>query len=346
MKKINIVKMSFLTILMTSPNVFAEPMYTIAFPDSTYNFPRAVISPDGNNFALGLLSLKSFASALAREESVLWDGDSYISNIAYSPDGNYLFVGDYEYQGKIIDARTGKILFEIKSYTYSHRKEIKFPNTGGINCSEFWPDGSKLLTADSEGFVELWDVKTGNKVHQYDLPLDYMKYIKLSHDCKRLYVQGIGAFTTIDLDNEKIIEMISSETSSLSADVKWLLSNAGQIVHIRDVDTGEIIKEFSLRLPEFVNSLDISSNKKYSVIGGLNRNGIYSPRMILNNETGQIERTYPDTKGRSKNDPYGNDIIIRFFPDGRRYLTVNGSNVHIWDISDLYANVEGANIHK
>lgn len=54
---------------------------------------------------------------------------------------------------------------------------------------------------------------------------------------------------------------------------------------------------------------------------------------------------YPVDINAGKNEPTSTEERIGFFPDGKRFWTVNGTKVHFWDISDLTSSVKDPTLY-
>jgi WD40 repeat protein len=76
------------------------------------------------------------------------EGD-FSRSVAFSPDGDLLFVGQYNGIGRLFSTETWK---QVGRPLQAHTARITFP--------EFSPDGRTLITAAADGTVVLWDVET------------------------------------------------------------------------------------------------------------------------------------------------------------------------------------------
>ena len=76
------------------------------------------------------------------------EGD-FSRSVAFSPDGDLLFVGQYDGTGRLFSTETWK---PVGRPLEAHTARITFP--------EFTPDGRTLVTAAADGTVVLWDVET------------------------------------------------------------------------------------------------------------------------------------------------------------------------------------------
>jgi WD40 repeat protein/DNA-binding SARP family transcriptional activator len=76
------------------------------------------------------------------------EGD-FSRSVAFSPDGDLLFVGQYNGIGRLFSTETWK---QVGRPLQAHTARITFP--------EFSPNGRTLITAAADGTVVLWDVET------------------------------------------------------------------------------------------------------------------------------------------------------------------------------------------
>ena len=60
-----------------------------------------------------------------------------------------------------------------------------------VQCLTFSPDGWRLATADAEGIVKLWDVRTGLEVLRLPVHDQAVTGLTFSGDGKMLYTAGV-----------------------------------------------------------------------------------------------------------------------------------------------------------
>lgn len=188
----------------------------------------------------------------------LWDADngeqvrSYAGNVvfggpgAYSPDGKYVAAGvgrpDLSVPGFgiiIWEADTGKVVRVITG-------------VDGVLGMTFSPD-SKYIASGGEGtFVQVWEVASGRKVHEYTGSSDMIFWVDFSPDGKYI----------VDASRDHIARMWSLQTSpgnvvfsghsdevwgaSYSPDGGYLAtSSADQKIGLWDAVSGQIIRYFA-----------------------------------------------------------------------------------------------------
>ena len=109
------------------------------------------------------------------------EGD-FSRSVAFSPDGNLLFVGQYNGTGRLFSTETWK---QVGRPLRAHTARITFP--------EFSPDGRTLITAAADGTVILWDVATQKQIGA-PIEVEPNSFVSaaLSPDGKRLYAISAG----------------------------------------------------------------------------------------------------------------------------------------------------------
>ncbi len=315
--------------------VYGQPILTINCDAS----PKIALSPDGKRLLTGRYTVKIWDVETGREILHYPNIENTVASSVFSPDGRHIFTGSTGYVGQYWDMIAGEKIYSIETFT-----NTKDPRTvmsiHGITACDFTPDGSQLITGDSNGEVQLWDTATGKEIRRYE-PRGYVQYIKISPDGKTFLKQDFSQAFLIDMETGEIINDFLSAYCSISKDWKYMLSNMGQCLRIFDINTGDEIQMFPL-LPNVTKALAISPDGKYSIIGGVadQQEKVIANRRIFNNETGSEIRSYTTSLEVEKNASNSVDSYLQFFPDGKRFLTVNGSNIHIWDISDLTSGVK------
>ena len=98
-------------------------------------------------------------------------------SVAFSPDGDLLFVGQYNGTGRLFSTETWK---QVGRPFEAHTERITFP--------EFTPDGRTLVTAAADGTVVLSDVETQKPIGSpLELEPNTFASAALSPDGSRLY---------------------------------------------------------------------------------------------------------------------------------------------------------------
>jgi WD40 repeat protein/DNA-binding SARP family transcriptional activator len=120
------------------------------------------------------------------------EGD-FPRSVAFSPDGELLFVGQIDGAGRMFSTDDWK---PVGRRLEAHTERITFP--------EFAPDGRTLVTASADGTVVLWDVATQKPIGSpLALERDTFTSAVLSRDGSRLYAistQGEGLSFDMSLE--------------------------------------------------------------------------------------------------------------------------------------------------
>jgi WD40 repeat protein len=109
------------------------------------------------------------------------EGD-FSRSVTFSPDGELLFVGQYNGTGRLFSTETWRpVGLPLESQT----ARITFP--------EFTPDGRTLMTAAADGTVVLWDVETHKMIGSpLQLKPNAFTSAALSPNGSRLYAITTG----------------------------------------------------------------------------------------------------------------------------------------------------------
>jgi hypothetical protein len=75
--------------------------------------------------------------------------DSFVSSVAFSPDGTRIVSGSSDKTVKVWDAATGAEALTLKGHT------------SGVRSVAFSPDGTRIVSGSSDKTVRLWDAATG-----------------------------------------------------------------------------------------------------------------------------------------------------------------------------------------
>jgi WD40 repeat protein len=115
---------------------------------------------------------------------------AFSRSVAFSPDGEELFVGLYNGTGHLFATRTWR---PVGQPFKAHTARITF--------ASFTPDGRTLATAAADGTVIIWDVATQSPIGSpLRLTRDTFASVALSPDGSRLYaVSTRGEGISLDL---------------------------------------------------------------------------------------------------------------------------------------------------
>ncbi len=161
------------------------------------------------------------------------------TSVAYSPDGKYLITGDWDANGIIWDANTGKRLFTLPDQSWvtavSYSPDGKLVATGDfngivtlwntstgkklvtlkghngfVNAVPFSPDGKLIATASKDGTARVWDATTGENLLTVPVDAQGLGGVSFSPDGKRLAVGGYSGIYILALPIEDVVELAKS----------------------------------------------------------------------------------------------------------------------------------------
>ena len=72
--------------------------------------------------------------------------DSYVTSVAFSPDGQRIVSGSDDYSAKIWDVNSGKELHTLTGHYSS------------VESAAFSPDGQRIVSGSADKTVKIWDV--------------------------------------------------------------------------------------------------------------------------------------------------------------------------------------------
>lgn len=99
---------------------------------------------------------------------------SFVTGIAYSPDGKQIATASYAGPGKIWDSNSGVLLLTLTGHT------------GAISSIAYSPDGKRVATASSDKTIRIWDAVNGSKILTLTGHDNLVQNIKFSPDGKYL----------------------------------------------------------------------------------------------------------------------------------------------------------------
>ena len=348
--KVNIAILLFLPSIFTnSTSAQFDPVFSLVASPTT-DVRDVAISHDGNKILTVVDDLKIWDSQTGERLATYSDPNvRVIFSAAFSTDDTLIATGDAGHNAIIWDARTGLIMHRLPSYDMN-------PLNGGIRGVAFTPDGNRLLVGNGNGALQLWDVRTGVEIKRYR-NYDHIISLLMLPDGNRAVIWREGAIMIIDINNYDAIDnpaiiVIDGAYPSISSHGKILQIRAGtRLVGYRiqqwDLNTYTLIREYALDPSQRIGVATISPDGHEFLIGAYinpDTTTVFN-RTLFESATRNSLRQYPVDRASASNSPLSQDSIIKYFPNGRRFLTVNNGTVHIWDISDVVTKVEDAFLH-
>lgn len=332
-----------LFILLLCSELYAqyEPILSIKTNEVQERVLSFAITNDGSQLVTGGYDFLRLWNASTGE--LLHEFDIPFHDIVYSmnvsDDGKYLVTGHFN------DVN----LWDLKSYNLLHKKYVrKLDNSySGVSSVAIIPDRNSFYAGDSVGYLEEFDITTGeSKLKEDHGPFPIINILITSNNNYFIFdFSGIVARYRVDpfegIEGKKgLLASISSDGTVLqilTGDTK----NGYKLEHL-NAETFDTIREFEFGQGNSIGQNDISPDGKSFLVTIYGQRYV---RMLYDAVTPGPIRTYILDENAELNSPHRSSRFIKFFPDGKKFLTVNGDTIHIWDISDVVTSVESAHLH-
>jgi WD40 repeat protein len=238
--------------------------------------------------------------------------------VAYSPDGKLLASGG---EDSLVIIRDAETLHE----------RARLPHTSWVWSMAFSPESDKLVTAQGDGRIKLWDLKTATELPTFRGHTGSFVSVAYSRDGRRILSGG--------MDNDKTMRLWDAKTGeelrrfkghdaivwsvAFSKDGRRALSGSrDKVVRLWDVETGDLLARLEGHT-HWVRSVTFSPDGNLALTGG--------------GESGNDDcavRVW-DLKTRKEVQRYqGHNAVVWtvvFLPDGRRALSAGGPVARLWD---------------
>jgi eukaryotic-like serine/threonine-protein kinase len=295
----------------------------------------SVLSPDGKRYALIDATSAGDKGIIIRDsmtglEIAKCTGHSGIAvTLAFSPDGRLLASGGggkkagEPGQAFLWDAVTGRRL-----HVLAHKEAVR--------TVAFFPDGCRLLTLDARGLLQIWEVKTGERVASWSLPAPSSTVV-CSPDGQRLafpsykdnqpnilVVEAAGGRQLLAIPRQRSEAAPTKFALAFSPDGRYLAFTADKL-QIADTETGQVRSLGGL--DDAVAALAFSPDGSRLASARKEKNSL-GELQIWEAKTGQELLTFKTVAGQPRS--------LAFLEQGRRLalLTSNGS-VIFWHAAPL-----------
>jgi eukaryotic-like serine/threonine-protein kinase len=237
---------------------------------------------------------------------------------------------------------------DLRGWEWHYLRRLRYKNLAPLRhdaavfCAVFSPDGRRIASSDQDGWVKLWDARTGRELLQFRAHPEHARCVAFSPDGRRLATASwdgtVKVWDAQALDKDPTAPPLLTlkgydglaRTVAFSPDGQRLAAacgrwmNAGQ-VQVWDATTGAQL----LAVPAYVSSLnclDFSPDGRRLVAAARDPD---SAVKVWDARTGQELLTF---HGHTR--PVGS---VAFSPDGRRIASARGSvqlpepELLIWD---------------
>jgi WD40 repeat protein len=287
------------------------------FAGHSLGVTSVAFSPDGKYALTGSkdTTARLWDLASGREIQAFIGHTNIIYSVAFSPDGQYVLTGSGDNTARLWNAETAREIYTLTGNS-----------TGGVIMVAFSPDNRYALTvgvgSSSSGQTLLWDVKSGQEVHDFDIgpPTNDLGFaIAFSSDSK--YALTGPALLDIDTGKEiRYFEPFAVRSLALSPDGKYVLTSDqyGTAARLWDFATDQELRTFTEQVGT-VRSVAFSPDGKYA-LGGLDNHIAY----LWDVATGQELRQFIGHSGPVHS--------VAFSPDGNYVLTGSeDGTARLWD---------------
>lgn len=267
------------------------------------------------------------------------EDSTFPRSITFSPDGSQILAGFDPGTAFLLNAFSGEII-----HTVTSDEPFKPCGIVGVLGDMFTSNGLQFVTSvtcTSKGILpyRVWDTKTG----------------ELNTELTQIFQTNIGGFPTrclyngvilsstmerydphiqlFDLASKQIVHTFSGQIPIVSSNLRYVAYFNGDrsAAHVMDLKTFEEITHTPIKYDSSnFNPMSVS-NKGVLVLSG--KTG-YTRKVIALDPLGVVYE-YPIAKTEKEA-----DANIAFVQDGNRFLTVNGTDINIWDISKITTAVK------
>jgi WD40 repeat protein len=254
-------------------------LFRIECPPPTPGMYGAVFSPDGRRVVTGGSTAALWDTASGRRLLTLLDAHDHVNDetdtMCFSSDGTKIAIGTFNQYSRVFDASDGKLLDTLEGQGWvkvlgfspdgkrlmtlqnkavvwdlaAGRKIMEFPASGwwGNTTAGYSPDGSRIVTADLQGVVRIWNAESGTAVTEpADAGQAVVWFSRFSPDGKTILTTHYEETCRLwDAANGKLLQTLTGQGSAgagFSADgnVVMAASSHGTIKFWRTSDAKEL----------------------------------------------------------------------------------------------------------
>ena len=208
--------------------------------ENPYTLSTVSISPDGEKILGADFSNAHIFDAKTGRELVFLEGKrGLIYSSAFSPDGKYVMTGSDAFEAKLWDVETGALIHTLQTITMTEPSRYHDLIAGVLGIA-FSPDGQTVLTGDINGYLQMWDVNTGEEIQRYKKQ-GWINSITISPNGSEAWLVTRSSIRVIDLETDTFIRRFEGTALSTSRDWKKIIIAGGGYIKLLDFETKEII---------------------------------------------------------------------------------------------------------
>jgi len=297
---------------------FAQRIHSISFsPNGKLVVTGSAMFKDPNHNTANIWEI-----ATGKKLHLLKGHSSSIFSVAFSHDSKLVVTGSHDNTTKIWEVATGSILQSLNERNKS------------ISSVAFSPDG-RLVVSGSEFGITIWDVVTGEKLHDFSLKGNESP-ISFSPDVK--YIASSSSYHDIKLwkvSNGQLLNTLEGHTDNISS-----LSFSQNSEHLASGSWDNTIKIWKVSNGQLLNILEGHTNWITSVA--------FSPdgKLIATGSLDNTVKIWDVATGQELNSLEG-DIIniseVAFSPDDNLLTVVGVNSAEVWELATgkkLYTRIQ------